>query len=381
MKKYFYKKEYIYLCLTKFCFALANAFVEIFGTVMLYKNGMQIYMILLVYGLRFGLTGLCSPLFIELSKKYGIGLCAILANILRSITSYIILSGNYNNIAIIVIVMSLPGSLANPIEDAVVSKYIEKEHRGKYNSIINIIKILAEAIASSIVALGVLTENNTYIYIIVIIFFILDSLFTCLVSYKPKIENKSALKETIKYIICTKSSFKTIYSLRTFQIIERLFLPLYVYIAIEDFKLFSIVVIVSIIIQVIPVFITGIITDKNIKKANNIVSVLKTIITSLFLVSKSNVAISLIKTINDNLAKVYETTIQTSIQNIMVKTDGDNSFLSTVGQMSLCFMELIVLIILSILAKFIGIQVFKFIFILTIIATIMINFKVNKSCK
>ena len=378
MKEYFYTKEYLYLYLLNFCYTIANSFVSIFGTVMLYKNGMPIYMILLVYGLRFGLMGLLSPLFITVSRKYGIVSCSILANILRITTSYIVLSGNYSTLVLLVIVMSLSGALSNPIGDTIVSKYVLREHRGKYNSIVNIIKILAETFASIIVAWSVLTENDNPIYIMIIVFFALDCLFTYFISYKPQMESSSAFKDSLRYIINTKSIFKTIYSLRTFHIIERLFLPLYVYIAIADFKLFSIVVIVSIIIQVIPVFITGIITDRNVKKANNIISILKLMITSIFLVAKSKVTISLNKTLNDNLAKVYETTVQTSIQNIMVQTDGDNAFLSTVGQMALCFTEIITFTLLSVLARFIGVEVFKIIFVLSIFATITICFKINR---
>ena len=53
--------------------------------------------------------------------------------------------------------MSIPGALSNPIGDAVAS-----------NSIINIIKILAEAISSIIVAFSVLSGNDIFIYIIII---------------------------------------------------------------------------------------------------------------------------------------------------------------------------------------------------------------------
>ena len=46
--------------------------------------------------------------------------------------------------------------------------------------------------------------------------------------------------------------------------------------------------------------------------------------------------ISINKTVGDNLEKVYETSIQTSIQNIIKESKEDNDLLSAVGQMSLC---------------------------------------------
>lgn len=379
MKEYFLKKEYLCLYLSKFFYTLGNALIEIFGTVMLYKNGMPIYMILLVYGFRFGLMGACSPLFIIVSKKLGIAMCSLLANVLRIIASYMILTSSHNNIILFILVMGLPGSLSNPIEDAVSCKYVKTENRGKYNSIRNIMIILANAIASSIVAWGVLNNTNNTVFIAVTIFFLLDCLFILMINYKPQVEHKNAFKKTMNYILHKKSPLKTIYSLRTFHIIERLFLPLYVYIALEDFKLFSTVIIVSLIIQIIPVFIIGRTTDKNIQKTSNLVTILKAIVSGMFIFAKSKFAIALNKTINDNLEKAYHTNVQTSIQNITKNEKEDNALLSTIGQMCLCFTEIIVLILLAIIAKFIDVEIFKVLFVLSVIATILINCTVKKT--
>ena len=62
MKEYFYKLEYKYMYLANISYSFANALSETFGTVMLYKSGIPIWLILLIYGLRFGITGLCTPL-------------------------------------------------------------------------------------------------------------------------------------------------------------------------------------------------------------------------------------------------------------------------------------------------------------------------------
>lgn len=377
MKEYFLKKEYILLYLEKFCYSLGNGLIDIFGTVMLYKNGMPIYMILLVYGFRFGLMGLCSPLFITISKRFGIATCALLANALRIVGSYMILTGNSNNIILFILVMGLPGALSNPMEDAVSCKYIRTEHRGRYNGIRSVTKIIGSAIASVIVTYGVVADNNNLIFGIVTLFFLLDFIFTAMVNYKPEIENKNNFKAIFNYILHTKSSLKTIYSLRTFHIIERLFLPLYIYIALEDFKLFSTVIIVSLIIQIIPIIIIGRTTDKNIKKTSNIVSILKIIVLSIFIFAKNKVIISINKTVNDNLEKAYDTNVQTLIQNVTKNEKEDKAFLSTIGQMSLCFTEIIVLLIFALIAKIVDVEVFKVLFIGSIIATILIN----KSCR
>lgn len=379
MKEYFYKTEYIFLYLSKFFFAFAYSFIEIFGAVMLYKNGMSLPMILFVYGLRFGMMGICSPLFLKISHRYGVASCALISNILRLLGTFMILYGEYNNLVLFIVVMSLPGSLSNPIEDAISSKYVETKHRGRYNSIRNIAKILGQFLASVVVAWGVVTENNLLLLLVVSMFFLLDYLFTALVDYKPNLSSKNVLKKTIQYIVKNKTNLKVIYSLRTAHIIERQFTPLYLFLVLQDFVAFSTVISTSLLIQIVTVIVAGKYTDKNIKKTNNVVSVIKIIITSMYLLIRNKFVISLNKAVSDNFEKVYETSVQTSIQNIIKDEKEEDAVLSTVGQMSLCFTEIIVFLILSFLSFYIQEKVFYILFILSILSTIGINIKINQS--
>lgn len=381
MKEYFFKKEYKYLYLSNFCYSFANALIETFGTVMLYKNGIPIYLILLIYGLRFGITGLCTPIFMIISNKLGIAKCVLISNIFSIISSYMIINGTnlYQNIILFVLMIGLMG-ISNPVSDAVCSRYVEKEHRGRFNSFLNIVKRVGVALASCIVAWGVLTNSSRLLFAMIVIFFLLDYRFISKLDYK--IENKeNAFKATLKYIIKSKSKYKIIYSLRTNHIIERLFVPLYLFLILKDFALFSSVVIISLILQIITIALIGKYTDKNIAKANNLVSAIRVVITTLFLVTKNKIVVSINKTLSDNFEKVYDTSIQTSIQNIIKESKENNELLSAVGQMSLCFTEVVIFAVLAILSRFIGEKVFILIFILSIISTIGININIKQEEK
>lgn len=378
MKEYFYKTEYVFLYLSKFFYAFANSFIEIFGVVMLYKNGMPLPMILLIYGLRFGIMGICSPLFLKISHRYGVASCALISNLLRVVGTFMILYGEFNNVILFLFVISLPGAIANPIEDAISSKYVETKHRGRYNSIRNIARILGEFLASIVVAWGVITKNNVLLVLVVSIFFLLDYLFTAIIDYKPQVPVENIVRKTIHYIMKNKSDFKIIYSLRTAHIIERLFVPLYLYLALQDFVAFSTVISISRLIQIVTVMITGKFTDKNSQKTNKIVSFIKIIITSMYLFIKDKFILSVNKAISDNFEKVYETSIQTSIQNIIKDSEEEDAVLATVGQMSLCFTELVVFFILFVLSLYMQEKIFYIIFLLSILATMGISIKVNK---
>ena len=139
------------------------------------------------------------------------------------------------------------------------------------------------------------------------------------------------------------------------------------------------IIIISLLLQIITVSLIGKYTDKNIVKANNLVTIIKVIITSVFLFAKNKVTIAFNKVLNDNFEKVYETSINTSIQNIIKESKEDNDLLSAVGQMGLCFTEVIVFPLLAIISSFIGEKVFIIIFIISILSSIFININIKNS--
>lgn len=381
MKEYFYKKEYKYMYLSIFFYNFANALSETFGTVMLYKAGLPIYLILLIYGIRFLIMGLITPLFVTISSKIGIAKCILISNLFNIIYAYFILV-NQNlsaNIIIFVIVLGLNG-LSNPSSDALSSKYVESEHRGRFNSFYSISKILGTVLASCLVAWGVISNKTLILFVVITVFFLLQYLAILKIDYKPE-KKSSAFKSSMKYLIHSKSKYKIIYALRTNHIIERQFVPLYLYLLLQDFKTFSVVTIGSLLFQVITIILIGKYTDKDIKKSNNLVTIIKSSITLIYLFAKDKFIISINKAVSDNVSKVYETSIQTSIQNIIKESKEDNELLSAVGQMSLCFTEVFVFALLAFIAKFVGENVFYVIFILSIVSTIIINIDIKSENK
>ena len=381
MKEYFYRREYKYMYASIFFYNFAYALIGTFGTVMLYQAGLPIYMILLQYGMRLLITGLITPLFVTISNKIGVAKCVLISNIFSIINSYFMLNSEnlYSNIIIFIIAMGLMG-LSNPSSDSLSNKYVESKHRGRFNSIYFISKILGIVLASVLVAWGIISNNKVVLLSIITIFYILQYIVILQIDYKPE-KKTNTFKSSIKYLLHSKSKYKIIYALRANHIIERLFVPLYLYIALKDFKAFSVVVVISLLFQIITVTLIGKYTDKNIKKANTLVSLIRLIITSIYLFAKNKFVISVNKTVSDNLEKVYETSIQTSIQNMIKESKEDHDLLSAVGQMSLCFAEVVILAILSIISKYIGEDIFYLIFLLSIISTAVINFQIIKEEK
>ncbi len=113
------------------------------------------------------------------------------------------------------------------------------------------------------------------------------------------------------------------------------------------------------------------------KKANNIISIIKILITGIFIIVKDKFIISVNKMIYDNAQKAYEISYNTSQQTMIKESNLDNDKLSTLSEMWLCFTELIILAILSIIAIYIKEKIFIFIFVLEILA-VFYNKKIVK---
>lgn len=113
------------------------------------------------------------------------------------------------------------------------------------------------------------------------------------------------------------------------------------------------------------------------KKTNNIISIIKIIITGIFIIVKDKFIISANKMIYDNAQKMYEISYNASQQTIIKESKLDNDKLSTLTEMWLCATEVMILVILSIIALYIKEKVFIFIFVLEILA-VLYNKKIVK---
>ena len=94
--------------------------------------------------------------------------------------------------------------------------------------------------------------------------------------YKKEIKQEKQLAFILEYAICT---------------------IVFIYIVLKDFTLFSSIIIVSLLLQIITITLIGKYASKNILKSNTLVTAIKTIITGIFLLAKNKVTIAINKTL------------------------------------------------------------------------------------
>ena len=371
LKEYFTKKEYKYLYLSKFSCVIASTLQSIFSTVMLYKKGISISNILLIYALNFGLMGVLSPLFLTFSKRIGVAYTALIANICKVISVFILLFINSNLIFLLIIFMAVSGALANPMQNTLHSKYVLNENRGKFNSLIFLCKTLGTAIASIIITVGITTNSQIMVFVIVSICYFLDFVFMKMVDFKPTRVAKNSFAASFKYLLNSKNKISKISLLRAFSIIERIFLPLYIYTFLNDIVLFTIVIVASVLVQIIVIIFNGRLSDKNEGKTFTVMAYIKAIISILFMFFKDKFLISINKILYDNVEDNYDMNYRIVMQNYIKKSKDDDELISIVQEMGLCLVEIIFLTMFSIISIYIKEKIFILIFATSIISLLI----------
>lgn len=144
---------------------------------------------------------------------------------------------------------------------------------------------------------------------------------------------------------------KLVSGLRSFIIIERLIaVPLYLYISLNNLKTFTSLYIISTIIELLSLFITGEKLDKNHEKTFNIISTIREITTTIFLFAKNMYILMINQSMYKLIDDVYDSSYCALQQSKVENDNKDTMLLSIVHEMSLCFWEFVVLFVFMIIS-------------------------------
>ena len=379
LREYFYKKEYKYLYISRFSCKMAGALLSLFSAVVLWRNGIPIEGILLIYALTFGLMGILTPLHMVLSKRIGVAYTALIGNICRTISCMLLLFVDSNWLFLIIISAAISGAILHPISNTLASKYVQNEHRGKFNSLVFLCNIMGTILSSIIVTVGITTNNEIALVMFLALFFALDVICVKRVDFKAEHAKENTFKSAFKYLYKGESDIKFICAMRSFAIIERILLPLYIYLLFTDIVLFTAIIVGSLVVQSMLLLIAGRLTDNsNIKTFRNI-TILRIIASVLFIVLRTRWLIITNKIYTDIVNTTYESTFLTLLQNRIKKSKESNDFLCVICEMCICFVELIALLIFAFIAIYLQEYIFILIFISSAISMVLINMQLKKS--
>lgn len=373
MKQYFNNKNYRMLYYDSFFKTFANGIYSVFTPVILYKSGVSITMIIFIYMIQFLTMGLFTPLAGTLSKKIGLANTKLLSYILKSISMFLVLNVDKNIIHYlgIAIIYGFSGAANNPLNTYIPSKIVKENFRGRFNSFTYILRCFSSIIGYILAGIFLIKDNNLAIIILVtfsylIAYLALLNLDKSNLSY----EIKSSFKESYKYLFNKKEnkSLKKVSGLRSFIILERLIaVPLYLYISIMDLKTFTSLYVISTIIELLSLFISGNTFDKDKQRTFNIISIIKGLITAIFIFAKNTYILMINQSLYKLVDNVYDSSYSALSQSKVETDKKDTMLLSMIHEMCLCFYEFIVLLILMLISLINVNFTFKVMFIGSII--------------
>ncbi len=373
MKQYFNNKNYRMLYYDSFFKTFANGIYSVFTPVILYKSGVSITMIIFIYMIQFLTMGLFTPLAGTLSKKIGLANTKLLSYILKSISMFLVLNVEKNIIHYlgIAIIYGFSGAANNPLNTYIPSKIVKEEFRGRFNSFTYILRCFSSIIGYILAGIFLIKDNNLAIIILVtfsylIAYLALLNLDKSNLSY----EIKSSFKESYKYLFNKNEnkSLKKVSGLRSFIILERLIaVPLYLYISIMDLKTFTSLYVISTIIELLSLFISGNTFDKDKQRTFNIISIIKGLITAIFIFAKNTYILMINQSLYKLVDNVYDSSYSALSQSKVETDKKDTMLLSMIHEMCLCFYEFIVLLILMLISLINVNFTFKVMFIGSII--------------
>ena len=356
MEKYFSNKDYRMLYYDSFFKTFANSIYAVFTPVILYKSGVNISMIIFIYMIQFLVMGLFSPLAGTLSKRIGIANTKLISYMLKSISMLLVLNVDINifNYLEIAIIYGLSGAATNPINTYIPSTIVSNDLRGRFNSCTYILRSFSSIVGYVFAGVFLIKDNNFIIAVTVTICYIIAYIALLNLDKNKFVYNiNNSFKESYKYLMQKNENkrMKIVSGLRSFIIIERLItVPLYLYISLMDLKTFTSLYIISTVVELLSLFITGKKLDKNQTTTFNCISFIKGIITAIFLFAKNTYTLMINQSAYKLIDNVYDS-LYSALSQGKVETDKkDTMLLSIVHEMCLCFFEFVILLIFLIIS-------------------------------
>ena len=356
MEKYFKNKNYRMLYCDSFFRTFANSIYAVFTPVILYKSGVNISMIIFIYMIQFLVMELFSPLAGTLSKRIGIANTKLISYMLKSISMLLVLNVDINifNYLEIAIIYGLSGAANNPINTYISSKIVSEDFRGRFNSCTYILRSFSSIVGYVFAGVFLIKDNNFIIAVTVTICYIIAYIALLNLDKNKFVYNiNNSFKESYKYLMQKNENkrMKIVSGLRSFIIIERLItVPLYLYISLMDLKTFTSLYIISTVVELLSLFITGKKLDKNQTTTFNCISFIKGIITAIFLFAKNTYTLMINQSAYKLIDNVYDS-LYSALSQGKVETDKkDTMLLSIIHEMCLCFFEFVILLIFLIIS-------------------------------
>ncbi|MDC0506082.1 hypothetical protein OAN96_00630 [Candidatus Gracilibacteria bacterium] len=316
--------------------------------------------------------GLLSPLSPILVSKIGLVPSIVISNIFRLIgTGFLLTAQDFSSVYLflIFVVFSIDGAIYHPLISGIISHYVKNTHKGRVNSLTFIISSLAIIVAVFVGGYFIAQGNNILLLGLITGSLVLSNLsYICLLD-KYSGSNSYTFREVFRYLLSPAFRENLIpFSMQTFLIIEKIFIPLFIFTFVGDFQVLSYIVGFAVLIEFIVLFLFGKRIDIMPGKGFFQASFLRSLSSIFFIFFSLNTWLIFF---NQTYAKISEKMFDSSFGTLLqtkAKKGKDAILFVTAKEMTLCFTEFFILIGFSGFAYVYGDLVFMFIYLCSFLA-------------
>lgn len=369
---YFPNKNYTILYLHTFGDKIGNRLVEIFSGVFLYSLGMPLPVVLLFFGLDFGLRGVLAPLAPVCSYKFGVKK-SILLSYLFLILFFIALGFSQTSLWIgffSFVFRSLSRAIYYPCMDSLHSILIKDGTRAKQYTL----ELVWSAFAG-LLAIGI--GSTVLLHTLIFSVAALTTVFVLAIVplfYLDKIETISAtvFTESFKYLFSStfRENLLPLSAQAVAIIANQIVVSLFIFIVVkEKTSSFTSTLIIGILIQICLTLLYGVWVDrKGYKKTLPIASSMQAVGSIGYLFVKSiPVVLPFLTGFNNTTWDMYSSNYNSRLQE-KAQRSGKPFLFNTAIQMNLCFVEVIAFTLFALIAWQCGNTVFPVIFMCSIVS-------------
>jgi len=366
--EYFPNRNYTSIYLFSIADGLADKFIEIFSGAFLYSLGMPLPLVLLYYGLEFGIMGAFTPLGPMLVARWGV---------IKSFTlSYVFMILYFASLVLATkslwigffgfIFYGLARAINHPSIDGLRSALVSNTDRGKQYSLETVLKALA-AIAAA--ALGVLLGSHIGIVAIIFILSCVMAVSSFSILREFPRPQQVTFAEPYKYLFSNsyRENLLPIAGQALAIIAIGNIAPLLIFLVVGNFKILGLVVALSVVLDMLVVIFYGRAIDKSLDKKSSATAGLQGLgmLGYIFLV-KSPISAFIINSYNRISWNIYNSSYSTRLDRKGLKTSQPFMF-GAAHEMNLCFVEVVVLSLFAYIAYLFGKNIFAIVFLSSII--------------
>jgi hypothetical protein len=370
LNNYFLNKNYTALYLHNFFHQISSRLIEIFSGVFLYSLGLPLPLVLLFFGLEFGLRGAVAPLALTLVSKHGVWKAIAISYIF--LLAFFIMIG-LGHVSLYLgffsfIFQSLARGIYYPCIDTLRSILVKDGTRGRQITLELVWTALAGVLAVGIGA-SVLA-NNFILTAVALAGTLILSTLPLLFVEKEGLSSQTQFADGYRYLASAAFRENLLpFAGQSLVIIANVLVaPLFLYTLVEKNSSFTWIVLVGILIEMVLTMLYGRLIDKQGNK--------KTLVWASALQGAGNVGYIFIQAgsaflpvltgLNNTAWNMFRSNYNTRIHQKAKKSRSPLIF-STAVQMNLCFAEIIVLTGFALVAWQWGAAVFVVIFLCSIV--------------